>query len=48
VPISVSYPAPLLQLPGLGRLGQGEIISSTQSEIVDPFRTGLSGASSCP
>ena len=47
VTISVSYPAPLLQLPILGRLGQGETISSSHSEIVDPFRTGLSGVSSC-
>lgn len=47
VTIAVSYPAPLVYLPGLGRLGQGERVTSEHSELVDPFRTGLAGTSTC-
>lgn len=47
VTIAVSYPAPLVQLPLLGRLGQGETVRSSHSELVDPFRSGLGGGSAC-
>jgi hypothetical protein len=48
VEISVRYPAPLVELPVLGRLGEGEMVSSSRSELVDPYRTGLPGTAECP
>ena len=47
ITISVSYPAPLFQLPFLGGLGRGLAVTSQHSELVDPYRTGLPGTSSC-
>lgn len=47
ITITVSYPAPLLLLPILGRVGTGERVRATHSELVDPYRTGLPGAASC-
>lgn len=48
ITIAVSYPAPLLDLPFVGRVGHGLVVSSDHSELVDPFRSGLPGAASCP
>jgi hypothetical protein len=48
VEISVSYPAPLVELPIVGRLGEGVMVSSRRSELVDPYRTGLPGTAECP
>ena len=47
VTISVSYPAPLFQLPFVGTLGSGLAVRSEHSELVDPFRSGLPGESTC-
>jgi hypothetical protein len=47
ITISVSYPAPLFQLPFIGRLGSGVTVRSEHSELVDPFRSGLAGAATC-
>ena len=47
VTITVSYPAPLLFLPILGRVGTGERVKAAHSELVDPFRSGLPGTASC-
>ena len=47
ITISVSYPAPLLRLPGLGTLGRAQSVTSEHSELVDPYRSGLSGTASC-
>lgn len=47
VTIEVSEPAPVLILPWVGRVGSGEKVSAEHSELVDPFRSGLPGASSC-
>ena len=47
VTISVSYPAPLLDLPFVGSLGRGAAVRSDHSEIVDPFRSGLAGTAPC-
>jgi hypothetical protein len=47
ITIAVSYPAPLLDLPFVGSLGRGPDITSEHSELVDPFRTGLPGTSTC-
>ncbi len=48
ITISVSYPAPLLFLPFVGKVGNGENVQAKQSELVDPYRTGLPGAAACP
>jgi hypothetical protein len=47
VTISVTYPAPLLELPFVGQLGRGMSVRSRHSELVDPFRSGLGGVAAC-
>jgi hypothetical protein len=47
ITISVSYPAPLLVLPFVGRIGTAEEVRSVASELVDPYRSGLSGSATC-
>ena len=47
VTMSVSYPAPVLILPFVGRIGTGEGVKSLASELVDPYRSGLSGSATC-
>ena len=47
ITISVSYPAPLFDLPFVGLLGRGGVVSSSHSELVDPYRTGLPGTAGC-
>lgn len=47
VTISVSYPAPLLVLPFVGRVGSGEEVRSVDSELVEPYRSGLPGSATC-
>jgi hypothetical protein len=47
ITITVSYPAPLLVLPFVGRVGTGETVEAAHSELVDPFRSGLPGTSTC-
>ncbi len=47
ITIAVSYPAPLLELPFIGRIGTGEAVRADHSELVDPYRSGIPGTSSC-
>ena len=47
VTISVEYPAPLLALPFVGRVGTGHLVRADHSELVDPYRTGLPGTAEC-
>jgi hypothetical protein len=47
ITIAVSYPAPILELPVVGRVGTGQSVRADHSELVDPYRTGLPGTSSC-
>jgi hypothetical protein len=47
VTIDVSYPSPLVELPWLGSIGTAGRVSAAHSELVDPFRTGLPGTSTC-
>jgi hypothetical protein len=47
ITIRVTYPAPLLDLPFVGRVGSGLGVSSQTSEIVDPYRSGLAGTATC-
>jgi hypothetical protein len=47
ITIRVSYPAPLIDLPFVGRVGSGLGVSSQVSELVDPYRSGLPGSATC-
>ena len=47
VSMTVTYPVPVLLLPGITPLGQGLEATSTYSEIVDPLRSGLEGEAAC-
>jgi hypothetical protein len=47
ITMSVSYPAPLLDLPFAGRLGSAQTVRAEHSELVDPFRSGLPGTAAC-
>lgn len=47
ITISVTYPAPLLVLPWVGRVGSAESVHAVHSELVDPYRTGLPGTAQC-
>ena len=48
VTYEVSVQVPTLVLPMLGRFGAGPIVATGRhSEIVDPFRSGLSGSGIC-
>lgn len=48
VTVRVDYPVPLIRIPVLGRYGSGFTARARHSEIVDPFRSGLSDRSQCP
>jgi hypothetical protein len=47
VTLAVSYPAPLFYLPFVGRVGSGVQVTSENSELVDPYRSGPSGVATC-
>jgi len=47
ITISVSYPAPILDLPFIGRVGSGQAVRADHSALVDPFRSGLAGTAGC-
>jgi hypothetical protein len=47
VSMTVTYPVPVVVLPGLTPLGSGLTAVSTYSEMVDPLRSGLKGEATC-
>jgi hypothetical protein len=47
VTAEVSVRVPTVTLPWVGRFGRGFRVVARHSEIVDPFRSGLSGTASC-
>lgn len=47
VSITVSYEVPAISLPFIGGLGALSDVSSTHSELIDPFRDGIAGAAQC-
>jgi hypothetical protein len=47
VTVTVTYLAPLVSLPLIGDPGTGETVRASATEIVDPYRTGLPGTSTC-
>lgn len=44
----VRYRVPLVAVPLLGGFGSGFVVSATHAELVDPYRSGLTGVPSCP
>lgn len=45
--VQVDYPAPLVSVPFVGRLGTGATVTSRHAELVDPYRSGLPGGAGC-
>jgi hypothetical protein len=45
--VTVDYPIDVVALPWIGGFGHGFHPTSTQSEIIDPYRAGLPGAVAC-
>lgn len=48
IAVTVSYPAPLFDVPLFGPMGRGEAVASSNSELVDPYVSGLPGVAACP
>jgi Flp pilus assembly protein TadG len=48
VTVTVSYRVALVAVPLLGQLGGYMPVSASQSELVDPYRSGLPGTAECP
>ena len=47
VAITVSYDMPVIAVPFIGGFGHLRSVSSTFTEVIDPFRSGLAGATRC-
>lgn len=47
VTIRASYPAPLLTVPFVGPYGDGVRVTSSHTEIIDPYRSGRVAGGSC-
>ena len=47
VTVTVSYEVPVLVVPFIGGFGNLEPVSSTFTELVDPYRNGLEGTAEC-
>jgi len=47
VAVTVSYSVPAIAIPFIGGFGHLKPVTSTHSELVDPFRNGLKGAATC-
>ncbi len=45
--VTVRHRVPALTLPFLGGLGDGFDVTARQSELIDPYRSGLAGEASC-
>ena len=47
ITFEVSHPVPLLRVPFLGSAGPGFVARARHSEVVDPYRSGLTGTAAC-
>ena len=47
VTVTVSYDVPVLVVPFIGGFGNLEPVSSTFTELIDPYRNGLEGTAGC-
>lgn len=47
VTVTVHHPVPALRLPFIGGYGHAFDVVASQSEVVDPYRSGLPGEATC-
>jgi hypothetical protein len=47
VVVTVHHPVPAIRLPWIGGFGHAFDVVARQSEVVDPYRSGLPGEASC-
>ena len=47
VVVTVHHPVPALRLPFIGGFGRAFDVVARQSEVVDPYRSGLPGEATC-
>ena len=47
VTVTVSYDVPVIVVPFIGGFGDLEPVTSSFTELVDPFRSGLEGEATC-
>ena len=47
VTVTVHHPVPALRLPWIGGYGHAFDVVARQSEVIDPYRSGLPGEASC-
>jgi len=47
VVVTVHHPVPAISVPIIGGFGHGFDVTSSRSEIIDPFRAGLEGNAEC-
>lgn len=47
VTVTVHHPVPALRLPWIGGYGHAFDVVASQSEVIDPYRSGLPGPSAC-
>jgi hypothetical protein len=47
VTVTVHHPVPAIRLPWIGGYGHAFDVATSQSEVVDPYRSGLAGAAEC-
>ena len=47
VTVRVAYRLPAVAMPFVGGIGPGITVHSSHSEVIDPYRSGLSGAARC-
>ena len=47
VTVAVHHPVPAVRLPFIGGFGHAFDVVARQSEVVDPYRSGLPGEASC-
>lgn len=47
VTIHASYPVPMLTIPFIGAYGEGVRVTSSHTELIDPYRSGITTRGSC-
>jgi hypothetical protein len=47
VTVRATYPVPAVSLPWIGGFGQAFRVSASHTEIIDPYRSGLSAGGGC-
>ena len=47
ITVTVHYQVPIIAIPLLGQAGKGITVTSSHSEVIDPYRSGLSDTAVC-